>query len=150
MNTFIYISLALYIPFMTWFLIMAWRCRSPAFGKTELTLLGLLEITNVAVYSAWLIPLHAGWLIKLTLMCVFSCINMTICTLIHWRFSPFRFTLSEAFADWMGRCSITAFQGYEVQSELQQRLAELSCLPMPGCYPGLIPNPAKERRYSHE
>ena len=78
MNTFIYISLALYIPFMTWFLIMAWRCKSPAFGKTELTLLGLLEITNVAVYSAWLIPLHAGWLIKLTLMCVFSCINLRV------------------------------------------------------------------------
>ena len=105
MNTFIYISLGMYIPFMAWFLIMAWRCKSPAFGKLELILFGLLTLVELAIYQTWVLPAHVGWFTKLGMALFVAVVRGGVHMLIHATFSPFKPGLRHAFRSWFERCT---------------------------------------------
>ena len=110
MTTFIYVSLVIYAIWQTVFLTCAWRCKSPAFGKLEIALFGLLSMADIILYLTWLIPMPAGWITKILIMVAMGVVRTGVHLLIHWQFSPFRFTLRSSWMDWMERCStLTSF-----------------------------------------
>jgi|SRR5450759_1123479 hypothetical protein len=103
MNTLIYVSTALYVLWIVYFTIMAWRCKSPAFGKTELVLIDLLAAAYIAVYLGWLVPLPAGWFIKWLMMFVIGVVGTCLHMLIHFLFSPFKPPFRRTWESWVER-----------------------------------------------